>query len=679
MYRKPSLTYSKIGKRAKRNHMGKKFSRAFEILLDSDYYEGTKYGKYFNTFKTDGTNEIYIKDILEKELDEICLNDNNTIKYLVGFTGMGKTTLLRNYFHIIDRDALLQDNRIIIYISFYYSNLSADSPQQSVEGEIVKYLLRALRLITRKEGVRVDSDFWNNVYAYIDRNKPTILEQDDFIPGNNWEDNITAPSSEEKKRILKLLCRENPIEYYSCVLKYVMSLSNGIRKIIFIYDDIESKEGIYHRPIVEVARHLHSCFSAICNEDYVVKTLVSLRAYTFRSNIDRQLEARRECIENNTILKKETVKLHDIFQSRYDVISKKENYMSDGFREAKKELDLIEEEIYRNFGDIIYRLANCNLCNAMLMFCNIMVNKKWISKKETDYNGAFKVNHEEYRLTAENVFYAIACGNESCYFGDRNNFLPNILYNYKEGSDLLCLYVIRYMIKKEATDLYGETYIEGKQILNDILSVFIDRDAPTTRSEDLKSKLLLIIEYMHNNGILLRSIYDIEDIAEERIEHKYKDTYLMYLSPRGKCLYEMLSVNALLFELYRDDIYTDLDKNDVLTEDMCTRDVMKYLLDYISVLFQYEKNYIGSATRCLDKYIDYFGSEFITVPLLEGVTKNIKAYYPDRGSDYEYLYSAVQSQIKQMEEYRNLIKSAYRVEFKISSYLENIYIFKGTQ
>ena len=158
-----------------------------------------------------------------------------------------------------------------------------------------------------------------------------------------------------------------------------------------------------------MAQHIHSCFSLLDNKESHVKTIVSLRAYTFRSNIDRQLEARRQCIEESTILKKKSVDIHDIFSVRFREIEKiekqRENVKNlNSYIEAKKQLSLVEDKMAKSFGNIIYKLANCNLCNAMVMYSSVLVNVEWISKNEYEKDGRFRVSAENYRLTADNVF-----------------------------------------------------------------------------------------------------------------------------------------------------------------------------------------------------------------------------------------------------------------------------------
>lgn len=682
MYRRPNSDYNwKSDKEKKKyNQIGKRFSEFFDIILNPDYYEGSKYGKYFSGLKEDGTSTIYIKDPLESELHYFAKSKSNVMKYLVGYTGIGKTTLLRNFWKIFDRDIKIENNCVILYISFYYAHLSADNPQQSIENEIVGYLKRAIRKIMKenKELFLSVDIFWEKFYDYIEENKPTILESEDLTPNSNLLSFILSNQEENisKMEQLQKACEIRKLEYYSCLFKYILNYIDNIHDIILIYDDIESKEGIFHRPLVEIARHLHSCFSTIDDKTSLVKSIIALRAYTYRSNIDRQLEARRGNLKKHTIKKEKAVNLHDIFQCRFEEIERIEKIekkvrVLKSYKEAKEQLFIVEQQINTSFGNLIYNLVNHNLCNAMILYGSILTNIDWIAKNEEENNGSFHLIADNYKLTADRVFKSIACGNELSYSYKSNEFIPNILHNHKENTDLLGIYVIKYMIENNAINLYSETYVEGDKILNDIVSLFTERSDSQARIENWKSRLLYIISYLYSSGVLLRSIYDIENISEKQIKREYNGAYKLYLSPRGQSLYYLLSQNALLLELYRDDIYTDLNNNDILTNDLSTNDLMIYLINYVEYLFKCEQKYIGNSISCIERYQALFGKEFIVLPLLEGIVKNIRSYYPDREKGYYELMRKVLILINKMNDYIKILDNEEGIEFSFSKYISD--------
>lgn len=682
MYRKPNedILNAKKNDSNKRNLLGRKFSEIFEILMDPGYYEGTKYANYFNRLNEDGTSRIYVYDPLEEELKKLIHKNKNQMKYLVGLTGMGKTTLLRNFFRITDRDVKIEGNRIIIYISFYYAHLYADNPQKSVENEVIQYFARTVKVLLGQNTSLIENEevFWLGFYRFLEGNKAPLLEIEDLSPGSQFIQELTGNKTyQHKLNQLKMVCEKKPVEYYSSFIKYILKQLEQKYHIILIYDDIESKEGIFHRPLVEVARHVHSCFCAIEDKERTIKTIVALRAYTFRSNIGRQSDARREYLQNDTILKKETVSLHDIFEKRFQEIEEVEEIANrvknyDSYTDAKKQLKYVEQRLDNLGSNLIYNLSNYNLCDAMILYCSVMTNIEWIACNEIENKGSFVIDSKNYQLTTENLIYAIANGNSKEYMNQNGSFVPNILDNSTEGTDLIGLYIIRYLTRKKITNIYGEKYAEGQIILSELMGLFVNNTDSEARIDRWRYRILHMLEYLYDSGILFRSLHDIEDTVIEQTERQYNNNFKLYLSPRGKCLYSLLSKNAVLLELYRDDIYTNLKYNDILTNELNTIVLFDYLLEYIEETFLLEKKNIASANFNLEKYQELLGNEFITIILLEGIVKNLGAYFKNSGEEYDDKMRKVYQIRKDMLEYASLLEEKCNARFMISNYILSV-------
>lgn len=682
MYRKPNdnlVLKSEESKLKTTNQIGKKFAPIFDKLLDTGYYVGTKYANYFNHLNEDGTSPLYVHDPLETELKQFADSDLNEMKYMVGLTGMGKTTLLRNFFKIVDRDVKIEKDKIIIYISFFNANLSADNPQTSIEIEIVSYLSRAVKVLLQKNKKMIEDQekFWMDFYNYIQKNKPTLLENENLTPKSNFIAGLFDISPDRKKDQLDIICSTKPIEYYCIFIKYILMLLENVYHIILIYDDIEAKKELFHDPLVEVSRHVHACLSAIEGEKSRVKSLVSMRAYTYRANIARQLEARREYFLNSTILKKNTVSLHDIFTYRFREMERIENTRNkakskDSYDKAKKVLDYVERQMDSIGNDLIYNISNYNLCDAMILYGKLLTNVKWIAVAEKEVRGSFKLDENSYRLTTENILYAIANDNSDGYMEMKNGCIPNILYNEFEGTDLVGLYIVRYMQLKGCTQVYGENYVEGREILSDLMGLFVNNNDSEARVDSWRYRILCLLEHLYKSGVLFRSFFDIEVADETQTERIYSNTYKLYLAPRGSCLYSLLSQSAVLQEIYRDDIYTDLPDNDKLTVQLSRSSRFEYLLNYIDTLFQHEKRNIASAIPGLKRYQELLGQEFITVTLLEGVVSNLDTYYKDDKTMYEGLMKKAQKIRDDMLQYSTELGKKYDVYFTISETLKNI-------
>ena len=672
---KPNCNISGSFANSPKNQIGRKFREFFDQITATGYYEGTKYGDVYSRLDNNGRSKIYVYDPLEQELQKFVDSCQNESKYLVGLTAMGKTTLVRNFFRIADRDVKFEDGKIVIYISFYYADLSMEEPQSSVYREVTRYLTRVIKILVRNNPylMQDEKSFFEDFYRFIETNKPTVLENEFLTPGSSLHDEaLNQMSYEEISKKLTEISESDPLEYHSSMIKYILGKLGKATTVIIVFDDVESKEEKFHMPVIEAVRHLHSCFSASEYKNIRIKTLVTLRAYTFRCNIGRQSEARREYLEKDVILKKETVSLSKIFEKRFE--SYEEDIKSDGslnldsFLEAKQQMLIVERQLERVSGNLIYNLCNYNLVDAQKIYFEVLTNLEWISKNEEESQGAFHVNSANYRITTENVMYAIANGNARVYQSDES-YIPNILLNDSNGTTLISLYIIQFLLKHNIDEVYGEKYIEGWELSEKILSLFSKSTDGRLRRAVFESEINDSIRYLYSKGVLFRSVYDVETAVENQIQRRYDSNYKLYLSPRGKCLFQLLSENAVLLELYRDDIYTDLPDNDKLTSEINARSIFFYLLHYVDECFSVEKQNIGGIIPLLDNYQEQVGKRFISGILLEGIYKNLCSYYQNKDDDFQELMKELKSILAKMDAYAEQIAELHDVRFHTSEYL----------
>lgn len=670
MFRKPNY---KIDEKANssnaKNQIIRRFPEVFRVLLDPGYYEGTEYAQYFNGLKDNGQSSIYVTDPYEKDLERFVNDESSRMTFLVGLTGMGKTTLIRNFFRINNRDIKIIKNTYILYISFYYSNLSMDMPYKSVEYEVERYLSRLCgELIKRNPGlIRNSEDFFLGLYEFIYGNKPMLLSNSTFTPEEFLK---TSGLDERQKKLntLNELHQSSAIEYYSSLIKYIFSRIGQSYKLVIIFDDIEAKHAVFHHCAIEIARHLYSCMCATTDVEGTIKCLVSLRAYTFRCNIERIAEARREFIERDVILKKTTVTLKDIFETRFKAIETEQLRIKpvgnpETYCDAKRELYYVYDQLNQIGGELIFFLSNYNLTDAMVTFSRIMTNVIWVTGNERENNGAFRLDSRNYNLTKYNLIRAIAMGNNS-YYDATSECVPNIVQFNGQGTELLCFYIIRYLINNKYYEIYGTNYVEGKYLLDDLTSLFCPVGLPQNNREQWEDKFYEAIDYLYYEGVLFRSLYDIEDSDSSQIQRKYSNDYKLYLSPRGKKLYELFGDNVVMMELLRDDIETDLEQNDKLTIKMKPFDKFHYLIGYLRYHFRIERINISQALFDLERYRRNIGDELITAYLLRGLSRNVRAYFGSKSDDYYKISSEITSLYNEITEYTSELNNRFGCRFR---------------
>ena len=534
----------------------------FRVVLTHGYNEGTPYGLFFNTLNESGESSIYVRqDIYEETLEQLISDYGDSLKYLVGFTGIGKTTLLKNFFKAFSGSVEIRDERLIFYISFYSANLNSDNPKQSVDDVITDYILTAIdKLIEIHPSIleffsNRRAEFDEALYKDIQANKEPKLPRAHLMPTftNNINNN---PASS-----LQELAQTDKMAYSLFLLKFIINMCDDVQKVVFIYDDIESQSNIFHRHVVDSANQVHSCALTHRGRDYHVKTIVSLKSFTFRENVSREAEARRNDIKNSVLLKETIPPIIEVFRKRFQAAKKREYKHieipdSQTWDEAEAILDIISSELSINFGDAICMLTNNDIHKALIAFVKIITNHRYVAATERETRGAFKLSRDNYNIkTAEPVFKALAYGEGEVFSDVDQHMFCNILQVHDEinpGSELLGLYILNYLINSKnngKNTLYGMNFEIGSEIVERIVDVFVVLNE--IQKSELRKKLNLIMTHFYEGSVILRSIRDYEepDTAVSQTTRVYRDDYGIYLSLRGQKLFDLLSESSLLFEI----------------------------------------------------------------------------------------------------------------------------------
>jgi len=677
--RKHSFDASPIG----RGFITRKFPEAFWQLLTSKYNEGTPFGTFYNELTDEGISKIYVEQPkIEKILTTIIDAESDSLKYLVGLTGIGKTTLIKNLFRTLSRKIEIYDKKIIIYISFQSANIT--SSNNDLISHIAGYLKLAVKSLcerfpTLTEHVNI-LDFKKLLAEDIRANKASVLEVDKILLNETGGIHFTSDIDQ-----LTLLEEKKPLSYYSFLLKFLLLHCMDIDRCIFIYDDIEAQLTQVQKEIITHANHIHSCFQTELERHVYTKTIISLKSFTFREHIDREMIARRNLIENDVILKDSIPELHDIFIKRLAYAKGYYNAKIDtdsisDWEEATRILDILCSDLSLKFGKMICRLTNNNIVQSLDSFMRILTNHRYIALREAGNEGAFKIQVENYNITsAEPVLKALALGESDIFVQHDSSPFCNILTVHEEempNCELLGLYIIQYFITAREygeNTIYGTKYERGEDVVKKIASLFDSQGEKYVT--DLKERLTYMMSFLFTGRVLSRSIFDYEDIRQSIPEttQRYFSDYGLYLSWRGVELFEQLSQSSMLFELFRDDIDTNLHNNDRSSSRMTTTDCLLYLLEYTKILFnQIEKDYIHKAYRYLNTYQKYFGETFITCFLLEGIARSMDRFYKTRDNEYGLIKTRVIDIARGMLVYSKMLEDETGVRISVTDYLSKL-------
>lgn len=696
------------------NLVYRKNRAAFEILLTREYYEGTEFGLYYNTFSKDEEgneiSDIYIRqpEIERVIKNEIIENDSDMLKYLVGYTGIGKTTLLRNVFNVFNRNINEFDNNLVIYISFY--SMSADDRDyiESVHNMVKSALDMSITYLsgyrTRTERIaHEDNDYYIKFYNFLEDNNPAFAASINDI---DLFDKLRKAECAEKDFMWELY-NISPMDYLLTLMKYYLSRKNNrrFRNVIIIFDDLESQPNKCIKEILKIGNHIRKCLIGLGNRNYRIKQIISVRDYSFRS-LNKMIVNEGNRIDfSEVIIKSEIPSLSQIIKARMKVVLKKiENnsfnqsttlQLNNSIRTAYSSLEFILNRLYSQYDLMILNLTQYNLLNSMSLLIRIVSSNKNSEQIENEYLESVGIKSYEYGIENKpsnsvyprdiDVFFALAYGNEKVYIDSKNYYLTNILHyhsNENVDTELLGVYIIQYMLMN---NLFASGHIIDRTISSNTGSVnsnyqlvsplytiestaLIDELSKLYKKADditynrIEEGFRLMVEHLYNGGVLLEDITNDGTAVEKNILNL--EGAKVYLSSRGRQLYNMLKLSSLLLEVYRDDIDTDLKNNNVLTIELPEKDRIDYCLDYVDHLSVSEQMLLSYVDN-IQAYIEKLGDELAVYIIMEGLRSSIVAYFSDDNqnklsivSKYNYLTNKINDSI-------GLINEKYNVRFKL--------------
>lgn len=299
----------------------------------------------------------------------------------------------------------------------------------------------------------------------------------------------------------------------------------------------------------------------------------------------------------------------------------------------------------------------------MVVYTKLMSNLEWISYGEEDEKGAFILDKKHYKITTNNILRVIAMGNLKYYDG-KSECIPNIIQHNGFGTELVSLYVIRYMLNNNYRGVYGDGFIEGTELLNNLVDLLCGSNSQISNRSKWSSLFGGAIAYLYNKGILFRSLYDIETEDPSMIKRQYDNSYKLYLSPRGEMLYNLLATNGVLMEIYRDDVATEIKNNDKISSELNATERFIYSLNMVEWLFGIEQSIAVQCFWNIKKYIDYIGKSFISTHILLGVASNIKLYYTENKTEQQdEVVGKIETITNKMKNYVDQINGLYGNSF----------------
>lgn len=624
------------------NDAFRKFSFQFRLLLNPD-----------DTPRDDEEFEkLYVKDeAFETEITDFQRNPRNAATCVVGYTGIGKSTSLRHCYSMGVRKTAFINNKQLVFPTFLdgyqitnETSFDITSRIRSVCTDLREQFPDLILLMKTKEGKE-------EFYQFIRKHTPRILEGTDSIDEFDWDRDETI---ENKLREAE---KQFKYQFFASLLKfYIYKHNDEINELVIILDDIESLPDNFQEETIHSYMKLYECMKNTeypANRDYSVKLIVSLRPHTNRKYIESRLGETFGV--GAPILKRHSVSIKQIFTNRFDYYTELSNNKigdPESWMVCRKVLDSINDQFDGKYMEMISKLCFYNVRLTLKWYSAILANRFWV-QKNVEKQAAFTLYEENFDFNNVNIIRALACQENEVYFENPNGIIPNILLTTcTEDQSVLSLMIATYFDKKTEFDSYGSD--DRTQTIKGVIDFW-----KYTCGNEIEQTVRTIIDYLFDIRVLRKSIRNKEELMASDDHRCLNDDSVLYISPRGSELLQMLIRDSIYLEMIREAAWRDYEfvkfddrtSYELMSErklDAIYEDLMKYIL----YLCEKEEDILRKIKnlRKSRQYVSVMGNNPVCYILLQGVRKSMS--YTGSTKDNEML----RAQFQEVEQRINALK-----------------------
>ncbi len=669
--RYPSV-YGKDHGYSLQSNIYKKFKNVLDYLISMDN----------PAIKRQELDSWYVPcDGLEDRIRQIFTDVTSVSRLLIGYTGMGKSTLIRHIFYNKDTAAESEDPSVFnekhLVIPFFFTKDHIYSKELCVPF-INKTLAYASKKLKEAKGLN-----------YGDREFLNYIEKTDFFQYLDTAQRETA-RAKPKEGLLELE-RANRNEYEIFKLKFLVERA-GIENIIIVADDIESLHTECTREIVHGVVRIFNMLSKYKKKypnrerPYETQLLVACRFSTVMMLTNNDPGFRAQAFpRTHDIVMEQVVDLCALFDVRFDSAIKrlkKEAYIM--IKPLPSGVDFPTDP---NGDEKMYYLKEAGL----LFFKGVMSLQEKERLKHMSDNTKYKLAIDKLYMKSGRIIGNLETWKEAC---EVLKNLSNILCRkYSNAIAHLCNYNVRESMREFQTILTNRrwcqknTYQDAQfRIRNDSYNSTLASSlralglregdvypGPETPIANLlwnqpneNSDLLLshVIRWfiMRGNGnqAQLRRWCDVQNAFElffdieskllkellintrkymlskegrllhSEIDNPQHDERSYQLSKRAEMLWKILDTTSLYQEFYRDDVFhkegelmvkkaINMSGGELFIENLCL----------CSIVLEKEKKILKfvKEKNLIPMYKDVFGTVQLSEKLLKGIENSIESYY----------------------------------------------------
>ena len=587
-------------------------------------------------------NDIYIsvpsaEDFLSSALT---YSKSDKVLYFTGLTGSGKSMILKKVFNYHGISPEVCNNSLIIPFSF--DNFLCGTPEpgvseKGIESVYTNMLSSSCELLERSiPNLKLVQNNEADFLEIVRKSRADFTQVPDVWP---------RPSLNER---IRFFMTKNPIPFNTSVLKYYLNQDTcTINNIVILVDDVEGAGENQELTTVKTAYRIITCLENTPKlKKWSVHLIISCRNYVYRLILSNNFSAERQQIETyteseNFHLEKSPL-ITDIIFKRYQAIISKDRIKSEKWKTALNTVLAILTGIDSSLGEFILNLKIRNIRKALAVIKQIIYNKQWIQR---DYSeeiaGAFTIDSvKDYNITPATLIRAIGMGESQIYCSNISN-IPNVMYNENE-TDLYPLLIIKHSLGYINTEeLYASwnNTIDLCSLYRRITNIFGESNNSHTRS------FITSAEHLIQSRLLLRSIDQLQSNAIPVNETNVHEVTKVYISNAAVDIWNLLSQNSVLFEMYMDDIWLDNTLRPARKKRFRGFDLDNFsiAMKYLDVLIEKEiklRNHARNLGK-FDEYIELFGRDTISRHLLNGLMNSFMAFYKNDVYEQQLIHELV--------------------------------------
>lgn len=598
MYIRPNAN-AKVTETRQKNDLFRKFKDYFIGATEKEFYQ-------FGYYSTEGYISVN-PSIEEKIFDTLSHNIDEMIP-ITGATGIGKTYLLlyclKKYYGV---DSVSTNNPELYplpdgtYDVVYYSDFTIT--ELSLLKEPEKLILAKIKAIYKRLEAHFDVAE-PDVESYIQANKLEIK----YYP----DDDVIY--QRELYRLTALLNLDT------------VKVSN----IIFAFDDLESLDEDQQFSLMRNFMTLFENLKVKSNKKYRSKFIFCLRSSTYY-NLYRQDFYNTHRASKATCLTS-APSLSEVFNKRFEIILKSDQVRkaqnAETWQEARDILVKICNRVDSSYSDLLVKLNNNNVSNALDDFLSIVSNRRW-TQKNVNPAASFSIEEGDYYINDTNILRILSMGESNVYYQTSSTPIRCILPDpgADEQSDLISILVLQAFCFNSHSNLGDFTSLSKLLSADDITEqiancLFYGVGNYEQKRRAIRKVVERSFAYYEENRFIRKNV----DPEKRTDDVKY------FIQPRGLQIFDLFFSQSILFSIFRDAYLWDGGKYSTLcSNSLSFQELTLEALKYERRMIELEAGLFNaiSARGMWRNYISFFGPWSTSESFLAGIKRSVQQYYKD--------------------------------------------------